>query len=80
MSELRTVTQQCPHCSKKSELEIYSSINVSLDSSLKKKILDSSLFDWECPHCHEPVEPHRVCKNCGYYDGKQVINKEEAAK
>ena len=22
----------------------------------------------ECSHCHEPVEPHRVCKNCGYYD------------
>ena len=19
-----------------------------------------------CPHCHEPVMPHRVCKNCGY--------------
>ena len=26
-----------------------------------------------CPHCHEPVMPHRVCKNCGYYDGKEVI-------
>ena len=25
-----------------------------------------------CPHCHEPVLPHRVCKNCGYYDGKEV--------
>ena len=23
-----------------------------------------------CPHCHEPVMPHRVCPNCGYYDGK----------
>ena len=34
----------------------------------------------ECPHCHEPVQPHRVCKNCGYYDGKEVIVKEEAAK
>ena len=21
-----------------------------------------------CPHCHEPVMPHRVCKNCGYYE------------
>ncbi len=31
----------------------------------------------ECPHCHEPVEPHRVCKNCGYYDGKEVIVKKE---
>ena len=38
----------------------------------------------ECPHCHEPVLPHRVCKNCGYYDGKEVIKvedkKEKAAK
>ena len=37
----------------------------------------------ECPHCHEPILPHRVCKNCGYYDGKEVIkveDKEKAAK
>ena len=31
-----------------------------------------------CPHCHEPVMPHRVCKNCGYYDGKEVIAKKES--
>ncbi len=31
-----------------------------------------------CPHCHEPVLPHRVCGNCGYYDGKQVIAKKES--
>ena len=31
----------------------------------------------ECSHCHEPVQPHRVCKNCGYYDGKEVIAKKE---
>ena len=31
-----------------------------------------------CPHCHEAVLPHRVCGNCGYYDGKQVIAKKEA--
>ena len=30
-----------------------------------------------CLHCHEPVMPHRVCKNCGYYDGKEVIAKKE---
>ena len=33
----------------------------------------------ECPHCHEPVLPHRACKNCGYYDGKEVIKQEEKA-
>ena len=26
-----------------------------------------------CPHCHEPVMPHRACPNCGYYNGKQVV-------
>ncbi|HHV93143.1 MAG TPA: 50S ribosomal protein L32 [Firmicutes bacterium] len=27
----------------------------------------------ECPQCHEPKLPHRVCGNCGYYKGRQVI-------
>lgn len=27
----------------------------------------------ECPKCHEAKLAHRVCKKCGYYDGKQVI-------
>jgi hypothetical protein len=27
---------------------------------------------------NEPVMPHRVCPNCGYYDGKEVIEKKEA--
>ena len=26
-----------------------------------------------CPHCHETVLPHRVCSNCGYYNGKEVM-------
>ena len=28
----------------------------------------------ECPKCHELKLPHVVCKKCGYYDGKQVID------
>ncbi len=31
-----------------------------------------------CPHCHQPVRPHTVCSNCGYYDGKEVIAKKES--
>lgn len=27
----------------------------------------------ECPQCHELKLAHRVCKNCGYYDGKEVV-------
>lgn len=26
-----------------------------------------------CSHCGEYCLSHRVCKNCGYYDGKQVL-------
>ena len=26
-----------------------------------------------CPQCHEPKLPHRVCPNCNYYDGKEVV-------
>ncbi len=26
-----------------------------------------------CSHCGAICKPHTVCKNCGYYDGKQVI-------
>ncbi len=27
-----------------------------------------------CPKCGKPMLPHRVCKNCGYYKGNQVID------
>ncbi len=27
-----------------------------------------------CPHCHVSVLPHRLCANCGYYRGRQVID------
>lgn len=25
-----------------------------------------------CPNCGEQIQSHRVCPNCGYYDGKKV--------
>jgi large subunit ribosomal protein L32 len=27
----------------------------------------------ECPRCHSPRLPHRVCPTCGTYDGREVI-------
>ena len=29
----------------------------------------------ECPQCHEPKLPHRVCPSCGYYKGREVVAK-----
>ena len=31
----------------------------------------------KCSTCGEPVMPHRVCKNCGTYKGKEIIELEE---
>ena len=33
----------------------------------------------ECPQCHKMKLANRVCKNCGYYDGKQIVNVEADA-
>lgn len=33
----------------------------------------------KCPQCHEYKMPHRVCKACGYYNGKEVIAQETEA-
>ena len=30
----------------------------------------------ECPQCHQPMRPHTVCGNCGYYAGRQVVEVE----
>ena len=26
-----------------------------------------------CPHCGAATLPHRICRACGYYRGKQVV-------
>ncbi|MCY6483982.1 50S ribosomal protein L32 [Clostridium aestuarii] len=31
----------------------------------------------ECPQCHEMKLAHRVCKECGYYNGKEIVSKEK---
>ena len=31
----------------------------------------------KCPQCHEFTMPHKVCKACGYYNGKEMIQVED---
>jgi large subunit ribosomal protein L32 len=26
-----------------------------------------------CTRCNEPILPHRVCPNCGYYQNREVV-------
>jgi len=28
----------------------------------------------ECPQCKKQILPHLVCKYCGFYRGKEVVN------
>jgi len=37
------------------------------------KYIKRSVFTL-CSKCGKPVLSHTVCKNCGYYKGKEVIN------
>lgn len=39
------------------------------------KIQEVSLV--ECPNCHEKVQSHRVCPNCGTYNGKVAVEIKE---
>jgi len=31
----------------------------------------------ECSNCHQPKLQHRVCGNCGQYNGREVFSTEE---
>lgn len=32
-----------------------------------------------CSRCSEPKFPHRVCRHCGFYNGKDILHLEEKA-
>ena len=52
---------------------------------MSKARRDSRRANWKltasgfvsCPQCHEPKMPHRVCPECGYYDGREVVAADE---
>lgn len=31
-----------------------------------------------CTNCNEPILPHRVCANCGYYQNREVVVMKQA--
>ncbi|OGO63459.1 MAG: 50S ribosomal protein L32 [Chloroflexi bacterium RBG_19FT_COMBO_55_16] len=34
----------------------------------------------QCPNCGEMRLPHRICPNCGHYQGREVIEAKEEKK
>ena len=45
-------------------------------ANMKKKAPGISI----CPQCHEPKLPHRVCPNCNYYDGRDIMEERHKSK
>ena len=31
-----------------------------------------------CEQCHEPKQRHHICKNCGTYRGKKIVDSKES--
>jgi len=32
-----------------------------------------------CSNCGEVIQPHRACTKCGFYKGKNILNRDEVA-
>ena len=41
----------CPMCGELSKAEVYTSVNATINSALRDKVLDGELFAWTCPSC-----------------------------
>lgn len=53
MSIVKETQGCCSKCGTAQNFRVYRSINVAQDPELKAKVLDGSLFMWECPSCHQ---------------------------
>ncbi len=51
MSIINEALAPCSKCGEKHKIVIYKSININDNPELKGKVMDGSLFLWECPHC-----------------------------
>lgn len=42
----------CPMCGELGKAEIYTSVNITTNKSLRSKVLNGELFSWHCPSCN----------------------------
>ncbi len=51
MSIINEALAPCSKCGQQHKVIVYRSINIADNPELKAKVMDGSLFLWECPHC-----------------------------
>ncbi|MBQ9877417.1 MAG: CpXC domain-containing protein [Bacteroidales bacterium] len=80
-------TYTCPVCGASNTVDIHPLINVSADPELKAKVMDGSLFVWECSSCgrmnlaryttlyHDPEQKMLILLSDGNPDNEQALVK-----
>lgn len=58
-------TITCPSCEKSRQINIYPSVNVTLNPEFKEQVLTGEIFDATCPECGDPT---RLVYNLLYHD------------
>lgn len=67
---MRKSKAACCKCGGSHEMNIYRSINAADDPELKQKVMDGSLFVWECPDCGQM---NLVKYECLYHDPEKKL-------
>ncbi|MEF2559936.1 MAG: CpXC domain-containing protein [Eggerthellaceae bacterium] len=70
MTKIEPVDVTCPNCGASGVYDRYASANVTLNPSLKDRVMDGSLFVYECPNCGNKL---RVVTSCLYHDMRKRL-------
>lgn len=70
MSIFRETHLECPFCHKDVPIIMHDSINVGTHPELKEKVLDCTVFQYQCPHCEQS---DMVCYPVLYHDPENEI-------
>ncbi len=70
MSMERVEKIKCPDCGQEVEMTIWDSLNADLDPQAKEKLIDGTLFLFQCPKCgHESMIAYSIL----YHDMKNKV-------
>ena len=58
MSLERTIQLTCPKCSHAFEYTVWDSLNADLDPDTADRMIRGELFQTQCPHCGQALEPN----------------------
>lgn len=70
MVSANRLQERCSGCGNVHELDFISSVNTAHKPELKEKVINGSLFTWECPHCGRV---NLICRPFLYHDPEEKL-------